>query len=369
MSQSIVRSAVLAAIGFALSSPAAIAGGYDGSTKDEPATSYRWDGVYIGGGAGGSWAKDRMRPGCANTFNIRSYDDGADGEYSDLCQALNADGRTGVIADEQDDRADPLDGDYPPNATPHNGRSVNYLPVDGDSEYFAPIREDVRDAQEGWLGGGQIGLNKQYGRFVIGAELGAYKFSRVDSGYRNVFDYFDDDEGNFDDADGVQGYLNEYLGTGTVSGSSKVDWLGKATMRLGTTIGEDQRVLAYVVGGAAVAKVSTSLNGSFDGTNANDGDCDNGQNDVPCSFFGNSSGDMYQFGGLIGAGAEFALGHGLSIGVEYNYIKLSGAKDLTATFLGDDNDAGGATAEWSYRYRAGFDDLHSVMMKMNLRFE
>jgi len=72
---------------------------------------------------------------------------------------------------------------------------------------------------------------------------------------------------------------------------------------------------------------------------------------------------------LIGAGAEFALGHGLSLGVEYNYIKLSGAKDLTTTFRGDDNGEGGATAEWSYRYRAGFNDLHNVMMKMNYRFE
>ena len=88
---------------------------------------------------------------------------------------------------------------------------------------------------------------------MIGAELGVYKFSDVEAGYRNVFDYFDDDEGNVDPVDGVPGYLNEYLGTGTVSGSSKMDWLGKATMRLGTTISEDQRVLAYVVGGAAVA--------------------------------------------------------------------------------------------------------------------
>lgn len=365
-----MRSVALAAIGVVLAGPNTLAGDGLGSVKDAPTSSYRWDGVYIGGGVGGSWTKDRMHPGCTNTFNIRSYDDGAEGEYSDLCQALNADRRPGIISDEQDDREeDNIENFYPPNPTPHNGQSVNYLPVDDDSEYFAPISEDVRDAQGGWLGGGQIGLNKQYGRFVIGAEIGAYKFSRVESGYRNVFDYFDDDEGNFDDADGVQGYLNEYLGTGTVSGTSKVDWLGKATMRLGTTIGEDQRVLAYVVGGAAVAKVSTSLNGSFDGTNANDGDCDNGQNVVPCSFFGNSSGDIYQVGALIGAGAEFALGHGLSIGIEYNYINLSGTKDLTTTFRGDDNGEGGATAEWSYRYRAGFDDLHNVMMKMNYRFE
>jgi hypothetical protein len=39
------------------------------------------------------------------------------------------------------------------------------------------------------------------------------------------------------------------------------------------------------------------------------------------------------------------------------------------TFRGDDNGAGGATAECSYRYRAGFDDRHNVMMKMNYRFE
>lgn len=83
MCQSFVRSAVLSAIAFVLSSPAAIAGGDGGSIKDAPATSYRWDGVDIAGGSGGSWAKDRMRPGCANTLNIRSYDDGADAEYSD----------------------------------------------------------------------------------------------------------------------------------------------------------------------------------------------------------------------------------------------------------------------------------------------
>jgi len=287
INHSLIVQTSLIAIGLVLYSLSATAGDYSGSIKDAPATSYRWDGFYIGGGVGGTWAKDRMRPGCGNTFNIRSYDDGADGEYSDLCQALDEDGRTGVISDEQDDGLED-DVPFPPNPTPHNGQTVNYLHLDDDSEYFAPISEDVRDAKDGWLGGGQMGINKQYGRFVIGAELGAYKFSRVQAGYQNVFDYFDDDESTFDGNgdvlegdDQVPGFLNEYLGTGTVSGSSKLDWLGKATMRLGTTIGENQRVLAYVVGGAAVAKVSTSLNGSFDGTNANDDDCDNGQTGYP----------------------------------------------------------------------------------------
>jgi hypothetical protein len=48
---------------------------------------------------------------------------------------------------------------------------------------------------------------------------------------------------------------------------------------------------------------------------------------------------------------------------------LSGAKDLTTRFHGDDNGEGGATAAWSYRYCAGFDDLDNVIMKINYRFE
>jgi len=60
-----------------------------------------------------------------------------------------------VISDEQDDQE-------APNPTPHNSQSVTYLPVDDESEYLAPISEDVRGARDVWLGGGQMGINKQY---------------------------------------------------------------------------------------------------------------------------------------------------------------------------------------------------------------
>ena len=54
MTQSLIRPVALALIGIVVAGPNTLAGDDLGSVKDAPATSYRWDGVYIGGGVGGS---------------------------------------------------------------------------------------------------------------------------------------------------------------------------------------------------------------------------------------------------------------------------------------------------------------------------
>lgn len=299
-------------------------GGHASAADPVGEYAHDWSGIYIGLGGGGLWASDRASSGCGVVTDIN---DEEEDYYANLCDAIS-DGRVDT---------------YDINDGPNDGiEDVPTLVLDDDSEYLAFLTEDQSSDLSGWFGGGQIGMNHQNGRFVFGMELGAYKTSGIENSYSASFDYFDDDDGSD---------LEDYEGSGEANFTSELDWLTKATVRLGTTFMDDGRGLAYVVGGGAMASVSASASGSFD-----DDSCDE-----PCRAY-NDGDDFYQFGFVVGGGLEYALTDSVSLGAEYNYIKLYGGQELSTNYTAND------AAVWTYEYDAGFDDLHMAVVKLNYRF-
>jgi opacity protein-like surface antigen len=302
--------------------------------------TYDWSGVYFGLNGGAGWAKDRSSSGCGMMTDI---DDEEGDYYANLCNAIS-DGRvfqTDIGSGEG------------PNAGLEN---VDTLQLDWNnanygSEFLAFISEQNDSDEMGWYGGLHIGLDHQFGRGVIGLELSGHIFSGIENQYSSSFDYFTDHDPD-DTRDPPADGLDDYEASGVADFNSQLDWLTKATVRAGATFMANDRGMAYITGGGAVAHVSSSAEGSFD---------DDGCEPV-CRAF-NSGDDFYQFGLVAGAGLEFAVTQNVSVGAEYNYIHLYGQQDNTTTYTAED----GAT--WTYKYEAGFDSLHMASVKLSYRLD
>lgn len=132
---------------------------------------------------------------------------------------------------------------------------------------------------EGWLAGGHVGYNAQFGAFVLGAEA--------------------DLSGG--DVSGSQG---GFIGGGAVAAgaSSEVNWLSTVRARAGLSA---DRVLFYVTGGVAWADMDFALAGA-DGSAFSGGDTLTGY--------------------ALGGGVEWALSPNWSARAEYLYIDLEDAK-------------------------------------------
>jgi outer membrane immunogenic protein len=128
---------------------------------------------------------------------------------------------------------------------------------------------------KGFIGGGQIGADKQFGPLVLGVALDVSKGT----------------------GEGSHTFRMDYDTDWAVQ--SKVDWFGSARARIGLANGP---LLLYATGGVAWAKVSTSLQTiSITG---------------PMTMSELSS-EAWHVGYVIGGGAEWALSPSISISAEY----------------------------------------------------
>ena len=93
--------------------------------------------------------------------------------------------------------------------------------------------------------------------------------------------------------------------------AAEIDWLGTLRARIGVTPFGNDRVLVYVTGGLAYARVKTAH--SFI-------DVDNAS-----GYAGSSSG--WEAGGTIGAGLEWGIGGGWTLKAEYLYYDLGDIKE------------------------------------------
>lgn len=130
----------------------------------------------------------------------------------------------------------------------------------------------------GGFGGGQFGYNIQLGRAVFGVELSGSYGSINGSG--NCFTGF-----------GVLPFL---------ACETKQDWSLQFLSRLGYAAG-DGRLLPYIVGGVVFSDVKIRR-----------------ENTIALDVWGSSHTTP---GGGIGAGLQYALGNGFSIGIEYLYVQ------------------------------------------------
>jgi len=162
----------------------------------------------------------------------------------------------------------------------------------------------------GWLAGGQIGYNVQYGPYVVGIEVDASKTNA--NGTRAC------GSSPGTDANGFSVAFSPLF----LTCQNTIDWITTAAVRLGTTLPWSDRTLLYVKGGAAVANENVSVSCVF-GLNFF---CLNSNNVL--SSGGDASHTIW--GGMVGFGSEFGLTREWSAKAELNYIWF-GNRDVTAS--------------------------------------
>ena len=193
-------------------------------------------------------------------------------------------------------------------------RFVNNLPV---TDFFSGSNNN-----DGPFVGGHIGVQHQYGRWVVGGELAL--------------------SAGFDDGTTRGVTLFPAFPTGIVR--TEIDWLFTATARLGYSW---DRWLGYVKGGYAGAMISLDTNDNTTSLN------------FPPDFV-SSARDMHH-GWTVGAGLEYAITHNLIFGIEYNFVSLSG--DVSASLV--TADTGTVVGTVSSEVDT---EIHSVMARLSLKF-
>jgi outer membrane immunogenic protein len=158
----------------------------------------------------------------------------------------------------------------------------------------------------GWLGGGQVGLNYQDGRFVLGFE----------------------GTGDWTSLNSTSGVVPTAFGS--LQDSAKTKWVATAAVRMGIAV---DHFLVYGKGGAGfvgnnvtVANVTTGAGASSSNTN---------------------------YGWLLGGGVEYAFSNYWSVKLEYDYLRLNGwtaASPFVADNLNVKQQVNMVMAGFNYRF-------------------
>jgi len=138
---------------------------------------------------------------------------------------------------------------------------------------------------DGWLGGLQLGMNRQFGKVVLGVDL---SLSGADI------------SGSNGDCFGLTTLAG---GLATVRCDTKVNWLASAMFKVGYAM---DRWLVYGKVGWAVAGIDHKLTGTI----------------IPIPISVASSVNETADGIAFGAGVEYAFGNGISLGLEYTHMNL-----------------------------------------------
>jgi opacity protein-like surface antigen len=169
----------------------------------------------------------------------------------------------------------------------------------GMKDWFGPTSDFT---VKGFLGGGQVGINKQLGSFVFGLEM--------DGSWANI-------KGSQTTSFGgpILGFQQ------TVSAASKIDGLVTFAGRAGLAA---DRWFVYAKGGVTLAHEKHNFN--RDGIS------------FPATGFSVvASGSEYRVAPMVGFGTEYALGNNWSVKAEYDYIHLG---SRTPTLKGTRTTAG-----------------------------
>lgn len=260
--------AAFVAIGFTVAT--ANAGTQTTSSKEMsaavvPAPEYNWTGFYIGGNAGANW----------NEFDFGGFDS---------------------VIDQ-------------PNM------------VTGPFTFTTP-GDNGRDEME-FVGGGQIGYNFQFGRWVFGLEGDFQGLGDVDRPYT-------DTETSHQSSGG--GFLT-FFSDSTVNfrGTATTDWMASVRPRIGYSFG---RILLYATGGVA-----------FNNTTVTSRATASTREFVTVAGFGtfflgsnfdtvNGSDEKTMVGWTVGGGLEYQITNWLTAGVEYRHTEFG---DESYSFAGSSN--------------------------------
>jgi outer membrane immunogenic protein len=179
------------------------------------------------------------------------------------------------------------------------------------------------DNGDGFVGGGQIGYNAQFGAFVVGVEA---DIQFADLGGENGSATFP-----------AQWAAYDFRPAGVANG---LDWFGTVRAKAGVAFGQ---ALVYATGGFAYG----------------------GADDSNDDFF--SSNDDVRTGWALGAGFEYAFTNNLTAGIEGLWVNLD--HDNNGAFIGTVPAAGGGRAPV---FVAGRDDdegdFFVARAKLNFKF-
>lgn len=219
-------------------------------------------------------------------------------------------------------------------------------------EYYGVEMARTHDL-DGWLAGGHVGLQRQFGRLVLGLEA---SLTGVASGF---------DGKSSHDFDGIAG-LPPLLGAWWEGTSSfKTEFKNRFTLTGRVGYAWD-RWLGYLKGGYASAKVRLTHTLEGEGEFCIFGEC------VPASPNLAFSSTEHHGGWVVGSGFEYMIRPSVVLGLEYNYIDLRarthkrfGRGDLYEYLLG--------RADLNLNYpidttvRVDPDPIHSVYVRLSFK--
>jgi outer membrane immunogenic protein len=332
-----------------------------------PAAPFSWSGVYIGVHGGAALRENSSWDDCGRFTNITPEGGGA------------------PLFDSAEDIVDvPGDGfggfnppgpgeDFPEgcgtvewsDTDPATNNEVEAFNLDGD--YVAFEGDDGDGEDWNFLGGGQIGINQQYGRLVLGLEgdIAGVFSDDDDDGESLNFAYFHEYDGFC-----IANCLQSQEGIGEVSVENSLDWLATFRGRVGGAFGSEGRFLLYGTGGLAVAGVENSISGSWDdgavlvGPSGGSPDSVDWCDDAgECTYSSDDDDeDDFKVGFAVGGGGEYAFTNNLSFGLQYLFVHFDDDSTSSITFHGDDGRSFDVEADSS------LGDLHILTARLNWRF-
>ena len=169
--------------------------------------------------------------------------------------------------------------------------------------------EPVNNNASGFIGGGQIGYNLQFGHAVVGIE-GTLSRANLSDDYRSV------------------------VNPAQVTYSTDINWIATLAGRLGYA---GDHWLVYAKAGWATARVE--LSGL--------------QTAIPDAFHL----DDRRHGWVVGGGFQYMVSLNLSLGVEYNFIDLGSASYASVTRIGI-----------LFTIRDVDAEIHTVTARLNFKF-
>jgi outer membrane immunogenic protein len=193
---------------------------------------------------------------------------------------------------------------------------------------------------DGFIGGGHIGIQHQFGRWVFGVEASLSGGQDLEARNRFIRDTEEDDE----------------LQRDIANVKTDLAWLILGTARLGYTW---DRWMAYVRGGYAQARIQVQ------GERFQFEDDEQEKSDRFASA-------RYHQGWTIGAGVEYLLMPNVTLGLEYNYIDLN-AKTHHGTVRASEticDDADVCVTEFEARrhvLRVDPDAIHTLWARLSFK--
>ena len=145
-----------------------------------------------------------------------------------------------------------------------------------------------KDEEHSFIGGIQVGANRQYGDIVVGIEA-------------------DFNDSQLEDSESI--YANFGFAEDYYHHDSKVDWFSTLRGRIGYA--PRQNLLLFVTGGVAMGRIESKTRFEVDYTPWDEGD----------TSWSSSARDT-RFGGVVGAGAEYSVASRWSVKAEYLFVDL-----------------------------------------------